>query len=142
MNLAPGTYRLTKDIPAPMPDKRERHDWRKAPVPAGTLFAIRDESYWAPGLLTVARLRGFSTHSLSVSDPRARALLEALEAVDETPSLWLLREQSDNSALDILDHLQRTGQITLDAVKSALHCIHPPRFVLPQTEGGPHGPAD
>lgn len=126
--LEPGTYRLTRDLPALEPDKRKTRDWRAQPMKAGTLFYVArtekpsdDVPDWARDIwdarsyaFKCVRQRNGQTSAIS-------ALVSALERVYEWPSTWLDREHrcSPNLASHVLDILVRQRFVSMQMVKEA-----------------------
>lgn len=118
MDLNPGIYRLMKDLPAIAPDKRQRHDWRAAPMRAGTLFAVRDERYlrdaYTP-LLVLTELHGYAHLCVSLSSDLAAvpALIANLKPVTKpTATEYLAFLGQATAAGDLLDMLLERGLLT------------------------------
>jgi hypothetical protein len=118
--LKPGTYRLTKDLPALTPDARVKHDWRCAPMKKGRLFYVVEATYVDSGRRAWLEISSGEWAHKCVRPDRHPELVEALEAVGERPSTWLRREScGDHVAVNILDHLVGVGTITLEQVQQA-----------------------
>lgn len=90
IDIEPGIYRLTKDMPAIAPDIRKVRDWRAGPVNAGTLFAVLRENFshveGAPDCfaMTMHHLDGYSHERVFIT-ARAQEYVAAFERV-ENPS--------------------------------------------------------
>ncbi len=117
--MKPGTYRLTADVPAIYPDRRKHHDWRAAPVKAGTLVIV-SEWYALPGLICAYPSGAYSHHRVSAKEaPHFFAALSP-EPIEETPSQWLAREHGGmQTARYILDRLVEAGLVTLEQIQQA-----------------------
>lgn len=118
--LPEGTYRLRAGVPAPAPDKRKRHDWRARGAKAGDLFVVT--TYFvdpkAPRWLVTYPSGEYAHYSVRLHEHPE--LVELLEPVQETPSLWLAREHNGlRITHGILDRLVADGTVTLDQVKAA-----------------------
>lgn len=126
----PGTYRLSQDVPNPFADRRKKSDWTKREVwRAGMLFIVLAEPVvmpeGIPDRTTIKVTVLNSLYSLSPSDPRSKAILAHLVAVQERPSQWLNRmDRGVNMAPDILDYLVASGKLTEADVRAAYsHCL-------------------
>lgn len=123
--LAPGVYRLTVDLPALFRDKRIKRDWRYAPIPAGTLFAVREvpdpRSDDAPPLLVVSQLHGRAHQRVSATSIQAEPLVAHIERnVDVLPSERLAYLGLTRAAPAILDRLASKGLLTIRGVHKLL----------------------
>lgn len=118
--LQPGTYRLTREVANPEPDRRQRYDWRAlVTMEKGTLFVVETRH---PGVTVIRRQNG------SLSEPEGMPLFEAiapyLEPVTERPTDLLARRgYVHNMRGHVLDRLFAAGKVTLADVESALNEI-------------------
>jgi hypothetical protein len=123
VDIKPGTYRLTRDVINPHPDRRMRRDWRALPVvPAGTMFAV---SLWCPGTDNeTVELKAHSSvgHDWSIgpSNDLFDLIAPFLYPVEESPTDYLLRETYEHHAGRLLDILVTQGKLTLADVVEAL----------------------
>jgi len=84
------TYRLTKNIINPFPDKRVKHDWRKAPVfieglrLTGRVIQYKDESAPWESLHT---LGGYAFQDVLLTSQLGKMLLENIEPIEDEISL-------------------------------------------------------
>ena len=113
-DVKPGCYRLTCDLPAISPDRRAKYDWRKAPMTAGMVFAVRETT---------------NARTLCISPPgdperidvhgrenEAAAIIENMVPVDEDPRMYLRREWpsgANGEAMGMLVKLFERGTITM-----------------------------
>lgn len=122
--MTPGIYRLNHDLPAPRPDRRQRHDWRAAPVKAGTLFAVRvSPRFREDPVLEIARLGGYTHHYITDEEADSAPFVAHLELVpphETLPSMLLQFASSADIGDQILDILYQEGRITLEDVRMAL----------------------
>lgn len=119
--IGPGTYRLTRTVKNPAPDRRCRHDWRaEIEWPEGTLFIV---TQYRTGTRALRRQCSYSHQEVREdyddSGRFARVAL-ALELVQEEPSDYLARESSPHRAGSVLDILYRRGFFMLADVERAL----------------------
>jgi hypothetical protein len=131
LNLQPGTYRLTKDLPAIKPDKRSTRDWRCQELKAGMMFCVEDNSWElhpelqtnGAKLLVVFHQNGYSFKNIRVQagdQNKHVEFLQALERVEEKPSDWLTRTSNGVWASDVLDRLVETGRVTLSEIQETV----------------------
>lgn len=125
---APGTYKLSRDVQNPHPDRRTRHDWRKAPIwKAGTEFVIRTCSYGDFDATEITSGR-YTHQSLLVREAESeedriapRELLGALEVVTVKDLQQALREANLGEFLLFgVDRLVRDGKLTTEQVVEAI----------------------
>lgn len=121
--LEPGVYRLTRNVDAPLKDRRVKYDWRYVDVVAGTLFAVRKRNAWNSRdepcpYLEVCPLRGAWTHqAFDVRHPQAAALVSAFETADmrTLPASDFLRFiEAENYLEELFDLVVERGKLTLD----------------------------
>jgi len=143
--LAEGIYVLTKDIPNPRPDRRQKDDWFAAPVwKTGWRFTLR-KAPWAKAHAAVStfELRCIENrYGSSVSvyagegeltfnalkenvDQALRALVDALKPSDNPRDalIWPFHERGDtmrDSAWIVVEQLHKAGRVTPDDVRAAL----------------------
>lgn len=113
IDIEPGIYRLTKDMPAIAPDKRKTRDWRAGPVNAGTLFAVLRENFnhlereGAPDLfaMTMHHLDGYSHERVFITS-QAQEYVAAFERVEKpTATEWLQYTGNHGYRGEILNRL-------------------------------------
>lgn len=127
--ICPGTYRLKRDMPALKPDKRKRYDWRADMVKADTLFCV-DQGFYGHNVDIFHMWPSGDYESTAeplcvdgvISKPD---WADALEPVQETPSMWFRREHNGyrNLGRDVLDRLVADGVITLSTVQRIVNEI-------------------
>lgn len=110
--LEKGTYRLTRDVKNPHPDRRVKRDWRCVPVwEKGEKFHVEQ---WNPDQVNVVRrIDGYNYQEMSVHNGDLCELIESLERVEETPSEYLKRRRNDRGALEMLDWLVANGKLSM-----------------------------
>jgi hypothetical protein len=110
--IPPGTYRLTRDVVNPLPDLRQRYDWRARPVwPAGTEVVVSKETYAIEGECgghfewSVLRLAGgassqhrIAQHSIEHAD-QFEAIAGALLGAEESVAALFTRLDIDRQPL-------------------------------------------
>ena len=122
----------------PFPQMGATHDiepfgaWRYRPIEAGELFFYTEVTF-APDetrpTCTITQHELYPETQLSVSsvDPRdVVELVELLERVEETPTMWLRRLHGGQTAMRILDVLVADGRLTMDEVKAITNDGRPP----------------
>jgi hypothetical protein len=130
MTIELGTYKLSRHVDNPSPDKRKSRDWKaRVSWEAGQTFVIREVPIFTPGdapmpLGSELSIPG-AIGGVPLSDVRALAVMPYLVAIKERPSQWLLRmDYGTTMAPEIVDHLVKIGAITWDQFESAYrHCL-------------------
>lgn len=117
--LEPGTYRLTKTIQNPRPDRRARHDWRLLQTwHEGMIFRVQSWGAFKPSE------RFELWHGPWCATPGGTIwehIAPHLQRIDEKPSDFLKREHPGMSlAAAALDLMVANGVVTLDQVKEYL----------------------
>lgn len=116
-DVKPGCYRLTCDLPAISSDRRAKYDWRKAPMTAGTIFAVRECSYdGETTFLELAPLGDYSSVNVRSRSNVADAIIANMEPIAEDPSMFLTREWPtcpQSEAMGMLIKLFERGTITM-----------------------------
>lgn len=127
--MKPGSYRLTRDVANPRPDKRVRRDWRKSVTwKAGTVFHVFTAHY---GDAQVNEIHAGDWRSLSLMlrEPQSeedfrvapQSLLEALEPIVALDLTTALRENNYTDFLEIgVENLIARGVISVDQVIRAI----------------------
>jgi len=126
-DVKPGTYVLKCDVQTPEPDRRMKRDWRKAAVvKKGTILRVRDRFLdKKPDGTFVTYLSawtgGWSHMDVWLDRKEWAPLVDAMEPLTETPSMFLAREIGEHSgwAADILDRLVDEGTITYEVFLAA-----------------------
>lgn len=117
--LTPGMpYRSTKEIANPEPDRRKTLDWRRTPtIPAGIRFVLYDGR------------KGLVLLNIDDKWPWANSVEEGSDLFDLiAPTLAPIPETLDsvmfvagygNGYERVLEHLVKTGKVTLEDVRAA-----------------------
>lgn len=118
-DLTPGIYRLTRDVPAPLKDKRIKHEWRYLPCEKGMTFLVQDDP--THGLREICAVRGYYHQSFSVKDSAALELISALERVEHPSAVQHLKMRwRESSAGAVLNTLVEQKRITLEDIDAIL----------------------
>lgn len=127
----PGSYRLTRDLPAVHPDMRVTRDWRANSMKAGQIFCIEPITYGSDNAVIGYSLfkSGYYAHYGVTLRARSRkpseqaridALLAALEPVTEDVELFYNRVHFGWSGpgCRVLQALVDAGRVTMDEVRN------------------------
>src|SRR6478609_9178254 len=107
-DLAPDVYRLIRDVPAPLKDKRIKHDWRYLPCEKGMSFIVAADMYTHQHIHAV---RGYNHQSLDIKDSAVAELIAALERVEKPSATQHLKLRwRENSAGTLLNMLVADGK--------------------------------
>jgi hypothetical protein len=132
--VAPGIYRLTKDITNPRPDRRMTRDWRKEPViQAGRVFVVQAHRWLTPREEPVECVRvwadnGHEFHYLHGWEDLGYEVMRNLERIDaptnQLRTVFLERgttlESYGCGGAEVLAILYRRGLVSDQDVASAI----------------------
>jgi len=117
-DLKPGSYRVSRDVKGPYPDRRSASDWRKLrTIQKGCVVYVRDMDLSDNKAHYVMWIGSYMSNAVLCASPDWRELTEALEPVTEKPSWTLERLHGlgyEGRAADVLDRLVKSGTITFE----------------------------
>lgn len=119
LTIAPGVYRLARNVDNPTPDRR-KNEWRATPrIKAGTVFhVVTDDKLYALG--------DYTSRDVALHSPLGQALIPALVPEGESLGVLLYTSGEDGEGVNktplraILARLVERKIVTLDQVREII----------------------